>query len=154
MATVHDIRTIVFATDFSTFSEDARAYVTALGSRFGAHVVVVHAVEPIPTFDDPQDRDTEAWHAALRDDMQQKLDAEIADLRSGGIDAEGRLLDGSPWKEILRTGVSMGADLIVVGSHGLRTPDGQVLLGTTSHKVALSSSIPVLIVRYGRKTTP
>ena len=149
--TAAEIRTILFATDFSTFSEDARRYVTTLAGRFAAHVVVVHAVEPIPTFDDdPHDRDTEAWHAALREDMQGKLDAEIAGLRTEGVDAEGRLLDGSPWKEILRAGAEARADLIVVGSHGLRTPDGQVLLGTTSHKVALSSPIPVLIVRQGR----
>jgi len=151
MAAAHEIRTIVFATDFSTYSEEARSYVTSLATRFAAHVVVVHAVEPIPTFDEPQDRDTEAWHAALRGDMQNKLDAEVASLRSEGVDAEGRLLDGSPWKEILRTALADQADLIVVGSHGLRTPDGQVLLGTTSHKVALSSAIPVLIVRHGRR---
>ena len=41
-----------------------------------------------------------------------------------------------------------GIDLIIMGSHGIRTESGEVSVGTTSHKVMFSSPCPVLIVRH------
>jgi nucleotide-binding universal stress UspA family protein len=55
-------------------------------------------------------------------------------------------VEGDPASEILRFADEIGADLIVMGSHG-RTGILQVLMGGVSRKVLDRARCPVLIVR-------
>lgn len=135
---------ILFATDFSPYSAAAREHALVLARALGASVKIVHAIEPIRLPDD--DEDTRTWRETLRDDLQRKLDDEVARFTADGIAVDGALRSGTPWIEILDDADAEDASLIVVGGHGLTTGEGRVLIGTTSHKVALSSRRPVLVV--------
>ncbi len=139
---------ILFATDFSEYSAKARAHVLLLASKLGASAVVFHSIELVHSTE-PDDPEMRHWYQDLEKQLRKKLDRQLGYFESRQVEAEGELLYGTPWKSIINYAEENSIDLIVVGSHGSQTPEGKLLLGTTSHKVALVSRIPVLIVYAG-----
>ncbi len=140
------IRQILFATDFSRYSDRARDYAVTLARKHRAHVYVLHAIEVLYYMNE-KDPELREWFKTLERAMERKMADEVAFFQSHGVAATGEVIIGTPWKVILRFAEEVGVDLIVIGSHGIGTEEGRILLGTTSHKVALASKIPVLIVR-------
>lgn len=64
--------------------------------------------------------------------------------RAGAATVETRLLDGPPDRAITAAAADLGADLIVMGSHGF-SPVGELVLGSVSHAVARAAAAPCLI---------
>jgi nucleotide-binding universal stress UspA family protein len=56
------------------------------------------------------------------------------------------LLAGPPAKEIVRVARSVGADLVIVGTHGRRGVR-RLVLGSVAEEVLRSAPCPVLVVR-------
>ena len=138
------IRRILFATDFSFYSHRAREYGIALVRKLDVPVEVVHAIETVYSIeDDPELRE---WLQDLKRDLKKDLDAEVKAFADEGVEATGVLLAGTPWQKIIERAAETGADLVICGSHGIRTREGRAILGTTSHKVILTSPVPVLMV--------
>ncbi len=139
---------ILFATDFSRYSEEARAWALGIAQMSEASVVVLHVIDFVDTSDDPPLRN---WFDRLRAKAAYKLDEEADRFRRAGIEAYTKLAVGSPSETIVEKADEAGAELIVIGSHGVTTRDGRVLLGTTSHRLALGARLPVLIVKTERE---
>lgn len=81
--------------------------------------------------------------------------AELLKKKNPGLTISTAAINGSPKHVILDEAEKMGADLIVVGSHG-RGAMGRFLLGSVSQAVALHAGCSVLIVRnrkQNRKST-
>ena len=139
------IKHILFATDFSVYSERARDYALAVAKKFRGRIYVLHAIEVVHYMhEDPELRE---WLRSLERSLEDRLSKELAYFRDFGIEAEGELIIGSPWRVIVTFAEEKQIDLIVMGTHGVRTLEGKVLLGTTSHKVALAAPVPVMLVR-------
>jgi nucleotide-binding universal stress UspA family protein len=66
-------------------------------------------------------------------------------LHAAEIPADSRVVEGAAAKGILKTADELGADLIVVGSHGQGLFEG--LLGSTGTKVIRLAKQPVLLLR-------
>lgn len=147
------IQKILFATDFSEYSEKAREQACYLANKLGANIFVLHAIEPIPSVE-IEDFEIRQWYRLLEKDLARKLDQEVEFFKQESVDASGELIWGSAWETIVKFAKDSAVDLIVIGSHGVRTREGRFLLGTTSHKVALASSIPVLITRSEQGAEP
>lgn len=64
-----------------------------------------------------------------------------------GLRVQDDIVIGPRWRVVNTYAGEHDIDLIVMGSHGLRTPTGELSLGTTSHKVMFTSPCPVLLVR-------
>lgn len=144
-------RKILFATDFSGYSERARGWALMIASLTGASVVVAHVVEFVDTSTDER---LQTWFEKLKREASERLAVEVELFRREGVGAVGDLAVGSPWEVVSRKCEEFEADLVVVGSHGLRTPEGRLLLGTTSHKVALTARPPVLIIKAEVEPSP
>src|SRR5713101_1693229 len=80
------------------------------------------------------------------------LEQTAARLRSEGLSVSAHLALGDPPTELLKTADAEQCDLIAMTSHGHRLL-GDLLFGSTIHKVRHKTSIPVLLVRAGTKTT-
>ena len=86
-----------------------------------------------------------------RQEAELVFDITNAQLAHQGLTVRQQLrVEGDPADEILRFADEIGADLIVMGSHG-RTGVLRVLMGSVSHKVLDRAKCPVLIVRIPEK---
>lgn len=115
-----------------------------ISRAYGAEVVLVHVVEPVGYAyggDIPMDLT----------ELQDQLDKAAREQLNGygekhGIKPENqRVLVGRPESEIHRLSEELGADLIVVGSHGRK--GFQLLLGSTANGVLHGAVCDVLAVR-------
>jgi nucleotide-binding universal stress UspA family protein len=59
---------------------------------------------------------------------------------------EAKMVTGEPWEKIIETAREIGADLIVMGTHGRRGVS-RALIGSVAEKVVRLATIPVLVAR-------
>ena len=140
------IKRILFPTDFSLYSEKAREYTLQFGEKLNAGIYILHAIEPL---DYPEiDEEIKKFYRELEVQMEKKLEEEKRFFEKKGLRAETNIVIGPRWRVINTFAKEKNIDLIIMGSHGLKTETGQIAIGTTSHKVIFSSPCPVLVVRY------
>ena len=140
------IQHVLVATDFGPASERALESAAEIAVQFDAKLTVLHVLEPpypypvgvsIPLPTTPLDGFTPV--------RLQELDATVASVRPQRPDAQGVLRYGSPWTEVVAAAKELGADLIVIGSHGRRGLP-HWLLGSVAERVVRMASVPVLTV--------
>lgn len=150
------IKKIVLATDFSEASQGAHRYATWLAKTTGAKIKLLHVFDPsmwtvpspyyfMPGFDN--------WIDSHLDEMREEgrkalRELEASFLESGGDEAqvESIFVEGRPGKEIVRMANSLGADLIVLGTHGY-TGWNRLVLGSVAEYVVRHAPCAVLTVK-------
>ncbi len=140
-------RRIVIATDFSPGSEAAvEAAVGFWDPDGGTRVELVHVVEPT-AFSAPPPLWADFDRARV-EDARTRLERAAKRLH-GRVDATARtrtvLLTGTPHVEICRLADEVGADLIVIGTHG-RTGIRHALIGSVAERVVRHAKRAVLTV--------
>ena len=134
---------ILLAVDGSEPSARAIPFAGELARRFGAEIIVFHALEEVsghPADEVSEVRLAEATHLTER---------AVRWLKDEGVSARGETRPcyfGHVPREVLRVARNEDADLIVMGSRGLSSLRG-LLLGSVAHKVLQLAEVPVLIVR-------
>ena len=63
-----------------------------------------------------------------------------------GVKATGKVVNGYAAEEILNLTATVGADLIIMGTHGRKGID-RILFGSVAEKIVKSSPVPVMTVR-------
>lgn len=145
---MRDFKTILFATDFSESSDYAFDYAQSLAKKFGARLALVHVInEPVDLrgFYVPHisfDKLEEEIEAGAKKMMEKFCRTHIRDYDN----YETYIVPGVPYDEIIKKGLEVGADLIVMATHG-RTGLDHVLFGSTAEKVVRKSPIPVMTIR-------
>jgi nucleotide-binding universal stress UspA family protein len=134
--------TLLHPTDFSDRSEYASRLACLLARDYGARLVVVHvAVPPVVVYGEGVvPPEPEVFRAQAQEKLD-RLEAPGAELR-----LERRLAEGDPVTEILHLAQEIGADLIVMGTHG-RTGLSRLLMGSVAEQVVRQAPCPVLTVR-------
>lgn len=148
--------TVLLATDGSTLATTALTRGVALlgtGHRFVGLIVVPPAVVP-GTVLTPMD----AVHTTLPDptaerDIERAEQAESAEELNAlavtlGIDLEARTDIGEPGATICDVASQVGADVIVIGTHGKGILK-RLVLGSVSQHVLHNAPCPVLVDRGG-----
>jgi len=144
----HDVKTILFPTDFSDGSAAAVPYVLDLSRMYGARVVLLHVVYDIAK--------NAGWYAShmISKDLSREMETratEELERYAAEVLAECPVIKrvvrvGTPCEDILACASDEGADLIVIGSHGRKGIE-RVLLGSTTAKVVRHAACAVLTVR-------
>jgi nucleotide-binding universal stress UspA family protein len=141
------LATILCPVDSSEFSRRAVRYAAALGRTFGSRLVVlsVRPAAPPPelwlTRSPLVAEETAAERAAVVEAIRRFVAPELGDLA-----VEVQLRDGEVVTEILRTADEIGADLIAMGTHGLRGFT-RLLLGSVTERVLQQARCAILTVR-------
>lgn len=143
---------ILIPTDFSDASHLAIDAGGVLAAQLGAKVTLVHVHDP----DALHPPATIGWSPKQQDD----LDAEITDAVAKGLDDLRRsrlktlenvetviLHDPSASQAICKYAEKIGADLIVLATHG-RTGLKHLLIGSVAERVVRHSHVPVLTLRW------
>ncbi|MGB3542359.1 universal stress protein, partial [Rubrivirga sp.] len=121
-----DVRTVLFPTDDSDVAQAARSVANAWAQRYGATLHVLR-VEIVPPAGD------------LRFDPMT-----TGDVRTGEVVEAHRRFPTAPGA-ILGYAREIGADLVVIGTHG-RTGWNRLSLGSTAESVLRQSPCPVITV--------
>lgn len=141
------VRQILVPTDFSESSAVALRAAIQLGRRFGAAVELLH-VDTEATVLVPPPGDLIALPIDVAELMQRSVErlGEMAeDVRRTGLVCTTATEVGTTHTEIVEHAQRIGADLIVMGTHG-RHGLGHVLVGSIAEKVIQHSTCPVLVI--------
>jgi nucleotide-binding universal stress UspA family protein len=142
---------ILVAVDFNELSEHALTQALDLAGPLGARVTVLHVFSLPSLRIGDSDVLPSAEEATRRSDVAEKqLDALLARHSRPGVQVDQLLrTERAPAQEICAAAEQVGADLIVVGTHG-RGAIGRALLGSVALDVIRSSPVPVLTVHEKR----
>jgi nucleotide-binding universal stress UspA family protein len=136
-------QTIVWATDGSKAADRGLPFAEALAAAQGARLVVVHCKEIFAG-------GRASGHAlkADEDELEAKIEGQLADLRERGVDAILELVDvpsGRTAHAIAEQAHEVGADVIVVATRG-HLPVAGLLLGSVTQRLLHIADCPVLAV--------
>jgi nucleotide-binding universal stress UspA family protein len=139
-------KVILVPTDFSERADSALDYAIDLARKLGAKITVMHAylVTPLDILEGALVT-TEAAAERIATAHGAALDAAIEKRKDRGVEL-GRLLEeGEPRESILAAIEEVGADLIVIGTHG-RRGISRAVLGSVTEWVVRHATCPVLTV--------
>lgn len=83
-------------------------------------------------------------------DARQVVDDAAHKLQTRGVTVDGRVMEGKPDEDIATAATELGADLVVMGSHG-RTGITKLLLGSVSQRVIGALSCAAMVVTKPKK---
>ena len=141
------MNTILVALDGSQRAPGVLARAVAVAKAQTARLVLMRSVGI------PGDLAQDLWKESeepLLSVLQHRAEEYLVDCESSvPVEIRGgtRVVVGAPWQAICGTAESLGADLVVIGSHGYSGIDR--LLGTTAGKVVNHAHCSVLVVREG-----
>jgi nucleotide-binding universal stress UspA family protein len=141
-------RTILFATDGSDYAALAERHALALAVVTGARIEGIYVVDSRVA--SQFGVLTHEVLEALKTYGQQALDGLAQRARQVGIRVGTHLLEGRAGPTIIGEAERLGADLLVVGSHG-QGALADMILGSVSLYVVHHSHIPVCVVRPPRQ---
>ncbi len=139
-------KTLLMAVDLSDESGDVAERAAALASANDATLHVIHVIEPLSFAyggDIPMD------FSGIQEEIHQQAKQQLASFASDCRIPEERqhIVLGRPEVEIHNMAEEVGADLIVVGSHGRYGL--ALLMGSTANGVLHGATCDVLAVRVG-----
>jgi nucleotide-binding universal stress UspA family protein len=127
------VHSILYPTDFSSYSNQAYLHAVALAEAHRASLTIVYVNIP------GQAADAGYW----RDLLEQIRPA------NPNIPVRHVFLEGDPATEIVRYARDAGVDRIVMGTHG-RTGTERLLMGSVAEKVLRDAPCSVLVVKLPR----
>lgn len=137
---------ILVPTDFGDAADRAFDYGVELAKRFDAEVVLLHSFEiPLIGFPDGATVATAELTSRIVQSAQGALDEAVATRKDAGAAVRALLRQGDPSQTVLSVAQEIGADLIVMGTHGRRGLP-RALIGSVAEKVVRTAPVPVLIV--------
>jgi nucleotide-binding universal stress UspA family protein len=138
---------VLVPVDFSEGTGEVIRRARALAAGLGAELRLLHVAPPDPDF-----VGYDAGPQSVRDQVAAELRAEHRELqeharllRQEGLDATALVLEGPTVETILGEAERLGADCVVVGSHG-RGAVYRAILGSVSEGVVRGARCPILIV--------
>ena len=109
----------------------------------GAKLYLVHVVVPIPP---PPNMPVEPYPPGSVDRAKARLEQIGRERLGGKVAFESCVRVGNPATEIIATSAEVGADVIVMATHGRRGV-ARLVLGSVAERVVRESKVPVLTMR-------
>ncbi len=138
-----DLRAVIYATDFSLYSQNAGFYASRIAESFRTKLLVAHAFTLSQAA-----MEVEMDHLLVsqqRRDLSFLLSRKAAQLSSPSVEAIPMLLEGDPKKAIPRLAEQQAPCLIVLGTHGGGWIERE-LIGSAAEKILRSTCWPSLTV--------
>lgn len=140
---------ILVPIDGSETSMLAVSKASGLALAFGSRITLIHVIDNYPFIGVGADYalGQNEYLAAATSSANAALARGVAALAAEGLHSDQRVIDGHVVHEgIVDTARALGADLIVMGSHG-RTGIEKLLLGSVTQRVLQEAPMPVLVVK-------
>lgn len=143
---------ILVATDFSSNSNAAWPLAAAIAKENGASVTLAYAVEPNVYYSNATSSegigvDVADWMESVRAEGRTQIAQAVAKFKGRSkLQVDGILREGRAADEIVEAAEELGADLIVIATHGY-TGLSHLVFGSVAERVVRISSVPVLAVK-------
>jgi nucleotide-binding universal stress UspA family protein len=147
---VSGLRKILCPVDFSATSRQALQHAAELAQRFGAELIVLHALSDVPLASaytgNPQTEELQTVRAWAT----KKLEEFTSGVATPGVAMRHELvhsseLGGTAERAIVQFAEKNGVDLIVMGKHGRKALE-QFFFGSVTDRVLRHARCPVLVV--------
>lgn len=140
------MKTILVPIDFSAVSKRVVAAAAELAHGLEGRLVVLHVVQPPVLTDSDFGTQLTAEYAAEAAEAAGRHLARLRkQLEKDGLEIEVQNASGYPGQCILEVAKDVGADFIVLGSHG-HGAFYDLIVGSTASRVLKRTTCPVLIV--------
>jgi universal stress protein A len=138
---------ILVATDFSPQAARAVEYSAQLAERLGAQLTLLHVVPEPSALEYPMEGIPPEEVVRWQEEAQKQLDEQVEKIKAShpGTDSMQRTAV-SPRDEIVKVAAELGADILVLSTHGL-TGWKHFLLGSYAEKILEHTSCPTLVVK-------
>jgi nucleotide-binding universal stress UspA family protein len=145
---------IVCGTDFTEASFEAASAAAAIAARARTRMLLVHVLDfpDAPEQDEQDGAPGRRWRELFEPELERRrtlLQEAAKRLTPTGAEVEVQLLSGAPDETLVACARERGAQLIAVASHGRRSASTW-RLGSVADRLALTSPVPLLIVRSAR----
>jgi nucleotide-binding universal stress UspA family protein len=143
-------RTILVATDFDSCADAALDQALVLATALHAKVYLFHAYSlPVAAFPEGEFAPTAEIAPMIVASARASLDAAVDKRKRSGlageVDVEAVLERGDPSEALLAAIPRLGADLVVLGTHG-RHGLARAILGSVAESLVRTSPVPVMTV--------
>ena len=122
-----------------------------LAKSYGSTITAVYVIDPYPftgvgaDFAYGQDQ----YLSAAKAEAHAAIEAVSTRLASAGVPVDTRVVEAhAVWRGILEASEAVGADLVVMGSHGRRGLE-KLVLGSVTQSVLSHTKLTTLVVRDG-----
>lgn len=133
--------------DFSAPAAEALDFAIEMAAALGARVTVLHSYEvPVVGVPDGALVSSAEMAASLASSAQEALDKVVDAQKGRGVGLTAVLRNGEPRTTIVAVAKEVGADLVVMGTHG-RRGIAHLLIGSVAEYVVRTAPVPVLTVR-------
>ncbi|MFZ5863514.1 MAG: universal stress protein [Nitrospirota bacterium] len=139
------VNTVLVPTDFSEGSQAALNYAIGLTKSFHAKIVLLHVIETT-TYTMTEALQLVNVYDVVKTAVEPVLDQMVKDLQQAQVTASRILVQGGSAHEIVSQAREVGADLIVMGTHG-RHGVNRLFVGSVAERVVRTAHCPVLTVR-------
>ena len=139
------LKRILVPVDFSACSLKALGYAAAFAKQFGARLILIHVVESYMPVPETGMVDVALIVSQMREGAKKELE-KVRLTVDAAVNPTAELREGNPHREIVQAASELGADLIVISTHG-RTGLAHVFMGSIAENVVRHAGCPVLVVR-------
>lgn len=140
---------ILLPVDGSETAQKAVEKAAGLARAFGSDVTAIYVIDPYPFTGLGSDfaYGQAEYLSAATAEAREATEAARATLEQAGVKVTTSVIEAhAAWRGIIDTATALGADLIVMGSHGRRGLE-KVVLGSVAQRVLSHAHLPVFIVR-------
>jgi len=140
---------ILIPVDGSPTAQKAVETAAGLAKAFGSKVTAIYVIDPYPFTGLGSDfaYGQSEYLSAAAIEAKEATQAARQTLEQAGLNVKTSVVEAhAAWRGILETATSVGADLIVMGSHGRRGLE-KLVLGSVAQRVLSHSTLPVFVVR-------
>lgn len=144
------MKRIIAAVDFSNATAGVVGTAAEMAKAFGAELHLLHVIEPEPTytaygFTPDEFPAIHTFHEETRTRAQKTLDEAAARVAAPNLTPITHLGDGSPLHVLEAKVKEIGADLVILGSHGHGVV-ASLLLGSVAEGMVRKSIVATLVV--------
>lgn len=139
---------ILVPLDGSKLAEVALPHAVTLAKQSKGTVLLVRVMQPLTAMVIPEGAyiDWDRVQAEIEAEARAYLADASARLAAEGVTVQTQLKTGDPAEAIIETAKAIGADVIVMATHG-RSGLGRWVLGSVADRVVRAATAPVLLIR-------
>ncbi len=140
-----EIKKVVVPVDFSSTTNKVVDYAMMVADKLGAEVLFFHAIN------DFQGYDMMLVHPSfigmtkdLEKESKERINSLVDEYKGREYGVGGDVAIGDAAEEIIKYAQEQNADMIIIGTHGVKGLE-KILMGSTAERVVKNAPCPVLI---------